>query len=177
MNRLAPIAFALILSACGTPEGRATAGSETAEPAYTISPEGAGGLKAATPFTVPAMERAFPRLEVVTVSDPDTPAFHVREPGSLAPLYVVTPDWTRGYAGAVATSDPGVEGAGGLRVGVTRYSGLPQGWQGLCVEEAGPSGNGYTCEQQAEGAGFRLEFVPDEDDPLLSRMIFLPPVP
>lgn len=166
------LAFALLLAACGTPDGQAENGDASAG-AYTIGPDGAGGLKAPTPFTVPAMERAFPGLEVVTVSEGGLPAFHIREAGSAAPLYIVTPDWTRGYAGAVAATSAEVTGPGGLRAGVSKLSDAPANLQAAC---AAPEASGeitLSCETDR----FRLEFSGAGDDPLLARQTYLPPVP
>ncbi|ABI77270.1 putative lipoprotein [Hyphomonas neptunium ATCC 15444] len=172
MTRPVSLALALILAACGTPEGRAGQ-DETGAPAHTIGPEGAGGLSAQTPFTVPAMERAFPELEVITLSDPDTPAFHIRETGGAAPLYIVTPDWTRGYAGAVATTSPDVSGPGQLRAGRSRLSDAPAELTATCAAPETAGEITLICEADR----FRLEFSGAGDNPLLARQTFLPPVP
>lgn len=172
MTRLVPLALALSLMACGTPESRAgqqKAGTHS----YRIGPEGAAGLTGQTPFTVPAMERAFPELEVITVSDPETPAFHIREAGSQAPLYIVTPDWTRGYAGAVATTSPDVSGPGGLRAGFSRLSDAPADLKVAC---AAPEAEGEIT-LLCQAGRFRLEFSGAGETPLLARQTYLPPVP
>lgn len=177
MTRVAacPVAclFLVLAAACGTPEGRSTNG-ETATAGYTIGPGGAAGLTGQTPFTVPALERAFPGLEVISVPAADPPAFHIREPGAQAPLYIVTPDWTRGYAGAVATRSASVTGPDGIRAGEARYSGLPESWKADCAAETDAP---IICEQQAGTGSFRLRFRAGSDDPLLEEMAFLPPVP
>lgn len=171
MIRLA-CAFALLLAACGTPDGGA-ANEQAGGPAYTISAEGAGSLRAQTPFTVPAIERAFPGLEVVTLSGADLPAFHIREAGSAAPLYIVTPDWTRGYAGAVSTASPHVSGPGGLRAGISRRNEAPADLTATCT--APETGGDITLI--CEAGRFRLEFTGAGDNPLLARQTYLPPVP
>ena len=174
MTRLAPaffLACALILAACGTPEGGT--GQNSAQAAYEISPDGAGGLMAQTPFTVPAIERAFPELEVVTVSDAALPAFHVREAGSQTPLYIVTPDWTRGYAGAVSTASPDVSGPGGLRAGLSRLSEAPAALTSTCAAPETAGDITLICE----AGRFRLEFTGAGNNPLLTRQTYLPPVP
>ena len=168
MTRPALLSLCVIFAACGTPAGQADGGA-----AYTIGPDGAGNLKAATPFTVPAIERACPGLEVVTVPDAEMPAFHVREPGSTTPLYIVTPDWTRGYAGAVATRSPSVTGPDGIRAGVTRYSDLVESWHSDCRSEPGLRDGPITCERP----GIRLSFPASRDDPVLAEIVFLPPLP
>lgn len=172
MPRLA-VACALILAACGTPEGRAE--QDEAAARYRIGPDGAGGLSAQTPFTVPAIERAFPELEVVTVSvsSAGLPAFHIREAGSTAPLYIVTPDWTRGYAGAVTTTSPSVSGPGGLRAGVSRLSDAPTGLTATCAAPETPGEITLTCE----AGRLRLEFTGAGNDRLLARQTYLPPLP
>lgn len=173
MTRLA-LVLASFLAACGTPEGRNGNGEGAA---HTIGPDGAAGLAGQTPFTVPAMERAFPGLEVVSISDPETPAFHIRVPGSQTPLFVVTPDWTRGYAGAVATRSASVTGPDGLRAGVTAYTQLPESWRADCMVEPGWRDGPMTCERQSADGAFRLVFPPSRADPVLEEMVYLPPVP
>ncbi|AXE65207.1 hypothetical protein BBF93_14015 [Hyphomonas sp. CACIAM 19H1] len=162
------LCLALILAACGTPVGQSGG-----EAAYFIGPEGAANLTAETPFTVPALERAFLGLDVVTIPDADMPAFHVREAGSTAPLYVVTPDWTRGYAGAVATTSPDVAGPGGVRVGASRLADVPEALKTRCAPPPTVSDIGLVCESPH----FRLEFRGTGADPLLARQTYLPPVP
>lgn len=168
MPHPALLALCLILAACGTPAGQADGGA-----AYTIGPEGAGNLKAATPFTVPAIERAFPGLEVVTVASPEMPAFHLREAGSAAPLYVVTPDWTRGYAGAVATTSPDVAGPGGIRAGTSRLADVPEALRAGCAPPQTASEITLVCES----LHYRLEFGEASSNPLLVRQTYLPPLP
>lgn len=170
MTRLS-LVCALILAACGTPEGGAGTGEAGA--AYTIGPDGAGDLTAQTAFTVPAIERAFPGLEVVTVSDPSLPAFHIREAGDGAPLYIVTPDWTRGYAGAVSTEAGEVSGPGGLRAGTSRLSDTPADLKSACTLPETEGEITLTCE----AGRFRLEFSSRGSDPLLARQTYLPPLP
>ena len=172
MTRLA-LACALALAACGTPEGRNGSGAEAEDGPYTISADGAAGLAAQTPFTVPAMEGAFPGLEVVTLSDPDTPAFHIRETGSEVPLYIVTPDWTRGYAGAVATRSAKVSGPGGLRAGASRLSEVAAPLKSSCAAPETESDISLVCES----GRLRLEFAGTGGDLLLQQQTYLPPVP
>lgn len=172
MTRLA-LACALALAACGTPEGRNANGTEAADAAYTIGPDGAAGLLAQTPFTVPAMERAFPGLEVVTHSDPDTPAFHIRKAGSKTPLYIVTPDWTRGYAGAVATRSAEVSGPGGLRAGTSRLSEVAAPLKASCAAPETARDISLVCQS----GRLRLEFGGTGGDLLLLQQTYLPPVP
>lgn len=172
MTRLT-LACALALAACGTPEGRSASGTGAGETAYTIGPDGAAGLKAQTPFTVPAMERAFPDLEVVTISDPETPAFHIRETGSEMPLYIVTPDWTRGYVGAVATRSVEVSGPGGLRAGESRLSEVASPLKANCAPPETQSDISLVCES----GRLRLEFSGTGGDLLLLQQTYLPPVP
>ncbi|PKP80500.1 MAG: hypothetical protein CVT79_14530 [Alphaproteobacteria bacterium HGW-Alphaproteobacteria-18] len=159
------LAVIVILAACAAPEN--------AQAPYTIGPEGAGGLSAQTPFTVPAIERAFPGLDVITVAETDLPAFHIREAGSETPLYIVTPDWTRGYAGAVATTSPDVIGPGRLRAGLSHLSDVPATLPPTCAAPETPGEITLVCETP----GFRLEFSGAGNDPLLARQTYLPPVP
>lgn len=169
MNRLL-LASTLGLVACCTP---ASGGGAPGAPLHTIGPDHAGGLKTATPFTIPAIERAFEGLEVVSVSDPEQPRFLVRLPGSETPLYVVTPDWTRGYAGAVSTSSADVGGPGGLRAGRSRLSEVPEELRAAChvPEDAGEIS--LSCET----GSFQLDFTGTGPDPLLALQTYLPPLP
>lgn len=168
MTRPALLSLCVILAACGTPAGQADGGA-----AYTIGPEGAVNLKAATPFTLPAIERAFPGLDVVTMPDPEMPAFHVRGAGSAAPLYIVTPDWTRGYTGAVATASPDVAGPGGVRAGVSRLADVPEALKTGCAPPETASEITLACESPH----YRLEFSGAGANPLLVRQTYLPPLP
>lgn len=168
MTRAALIVLIALLAACGTPDGEASA-----EGAYTIGPEGAGNLRAETSFTLPAVERAFPGLDVITITDTGLPAFEIREPGSSAALYVVTPDWTRGYAGAVSTASPEVAGPNNLRAGMSRLSDVPTALKASCAEPSPGGAATLVCDSP----GFRLEFSGTGADLLLARQIYLPPVP
>ena len=168
MTRAALIVLSTLLAACGTPDGEATA-----EAAYTIGPEGAGNLTGETPFTLPAIERAFSGLDVVAVSVTGTPVFEVREPGRSAALYVVTPDWTRGYAGAVGTASPDVAGPKNLRAGMSRLSDVPTPLKASCAEPSAAGAITLVCDSP----GFRLEFSGTGADPLLARQTYLPPLP
>lgn len=168
MTRAALIVLSTLLAACGTPDGEASA-----EAAYTIGPEGAGNLKGETPFTLPAIERAFHGLDVLAVSVTGTPVFEVREPGSSAALYVVTPDWTRGYAGAVGTASPDVAGPNNLRAGMSRLSDVPIALKANCAEPSPAGAVTLVCDSP----GFRLEFSGTGADPLLARQTYLPSLP
>ncbi|MBY9068478.1 hypothetical protein K1X12_16370 [Hyphomonas sp. WL0036] len=171
MSRASCLASILLLTACTAPEGKAGPGE--ADAPYRIGPDGAAGLTEAAPFTVPAMERAFEGLEVVSLPDPDLPAFEARIPATGAPLYVVTPDWSRGYTGAVSTSAADVAGPGGIRAGRSRLSDVAEELKAACAppEEAGEIV--LVCESDR----FRLEFTGETGNPLLARQTYLPPLP
>jgi hypothetical protein len=171
MTRAFCLASTLLLAACTAPGGEAGPGE--ADAPYRIGPDGAAGLTEAAPFTVPAMERAFDGLDVVSLSDPDLPAFEARVPATGAPLYVVTPDWSRGFAGAASTSAADVVGPGGIRAGRSRLSDVADDLKTACAppEEAGEMV--LVCESDR----FRLEFTGETGDPLLARQTYLPPLP
>lgn len=164
---------ALILAACtaaDVPDGETDTDAPPADPVLRIGPGGAGAISETIPFTVAAAERAFPGYSVVSIADAETPAFHVRAPGSEAPVFIITPDWTRGFAGAVSTGNSAVAGPGGIRAGLTRLGDVPAALKAECT----PAGDGdLICESDA----FRLEFKGNGDDALVTRQTWLPPLP
>ncbi|MFN4023712.1 MAG: hypothetical protein ACK4MQ_02675 [Hyphomonas sp.] len=180
-----PIALSacLILAACtaadlpdGTPNNEPASSAGESRPAGSllhIGPEGAGGLTASIPFTVQAAERAFPGYDVVSAGEAEAPAFHVRPPGSEAPVFIITPDWSRGFAGAVSTGDSAVAGPGGVRAGLTRLGDVPEA---LTADCAAPDKTGAYDLVCAAGS-FRLEFKGTGEDALLARQTWLPPLP
>ena len=169
MTRSSWIALALCLTACAAPQaGNGEAGT------YTIGPDGAARLSEATPFTVPALKRAFPGLDVVSfTTEAGAPVFHIRQPGSDTPLYIVTPDWTRGYAGAVATETGEVSGPGGLRTGTSQLGDVPAGLKTSCAPPEAEGEIDLVCES----GRFRVEFAGEGENAVLIRQTFLPPLP
>lgn len=168
MTRAFWIALALCLTVCAAPQaGNGDAGT------YTIGPDGAARLSEATPFTVPALERAFPGLDVVAFNEAGLPVFHIRAPGETEPLYIVTPDWTRGYAGAVATETGEVSGPGGLRAGKSQLGDVPAELKASCA----PPEAGGEIDLVCESGRFRIEFAGEGESAVLIRQTFLPPLP
>lgn len=120
----------VLLSAacCAQPAPQANA----PEPSITLTEDGIAGLDGQIPFTLPAIERAFPGLDVVAAPAPESPAFEVREPGSNAALFVVAPDWTLGFVGSISTQVPAKGGPISLQAGVSTLEDLPESLQQRC---------------------------------------------
>lgn len=182
--KLAAALLALTLAACMAdelPDGETrkdtpaphAGDTNAADNLLYIGPEGAGGLTASIPFTVQAAERAFPGYEIVSAGSADTPAFEVRAPGNEAPVFIITPDWTRGFAGAVSTGDSAVAGPGGIRAGLTRLGEVPGALTADCAAPDKTGGYDLVCQT----ASFRLEFKGTGEDALLARQTWLPPLP
>lgn len=150
--------------------------------APTIGAAGAMGIKDTVPFTLPAIEAAFPGHTVVSLVDTDgaapIPVFHVRAPGSESPRYIVEPDWSRGYVGRVRTSDPAVIGPNSMRVGTTRYTDLRQDELKGCESQGAGDQFSLTCKSGRSTPYYQLFFSRDPNGPpLLAEMSYYPPVP
>ena len=147
----------------------------------TISATGAMGLAGPTPFTLPAIEAAFPGLVVtpqVESVGSDVPVFHVSAPDAAAPRYVIEPDWSRGFVGRVRTSDPAVEGPNGLRTGQSRYSDLRQEAVVGCVPTGAGSDLKITCQSSNSLPSLQLDFKADGGGaPMLVEMSYLAAIP
>ena len=144
----------------------------------TISSTGAMGLTGPLPFTLPAIEAAFPGLIVTSHIDSDVPVFHVSAPDAAQPRYIVEPDWSRGFVARVRTSDPAVEGPNGLRTGQSRYSDLRQEAVVGCTPSGGGSDLKITCQSSKTLPSLQLDFKADGGGaPLLVEMSYLTAVP
>jgi hypothetical protein len=150
--------------------------------APTIGPAGAMGIKDTVPFTLSAIEAAFPGHTVVSLVDTGgaaaIPVFHVRAPGSDAARFIVEPDWSRGYVGRVRTNDPAVTGPNSMHVGTTRYTDLRQDELKGCESLGAGEQFSITCKTSAAAPYFQLFFSKDpKGPPLLAEMSYYPPVP
>jgi len=148
----------------------------------TISQTGAMGINGPVPFTLPAIEAAFPGLVVTSHIDSgdgtDLPVFHVSAPDAAKPRYIVEPDWSRGFVGRVRTSDPAVEGPNGLRTGQSRYSDLRQEAIVGCVPSGAGSDLRITCQSSNTLPSLQLDFKADGGGaPLLVEMSYLAAIP
>lgn len=166
------VPLALLLAACCTqaaPSGPG-AGAETETPEFRIGPDGVAGIRGKTPFTLQAVERAFPGQLVVagTEGAPPTPVFRVQQAPEAGDLFVVRPDWTLGLIGSVSTTHPAVLGPSGLRIGETTQDALPAKLSGVCVAA--------TCEIRSENGTLTLEFAAGPGAPVLARMSYFVPV-
>jgi hypothetical protein len=179
------VAAGLLFASCEAPETGAGRPAEAGHPAGAPPAPGRAdpaGLPGRMPFTLPAVQQAFPGLEVVAVpEDPEKaalPRFDVRAPGDTAPLYQLSPDWTRGLVGEVASDHPAISGPGGLRPGTTRRAEAIAALNtAACEPAAGPDAPPFACEAPAGGAVLRLEFSGDTGDAVLVRLVWLQAMP
>lgn len=159
------ILSALLLTACcaqpAPPEAQ-----PKAEATLTLGPNGISSLDGQVPFTLPAIERAFEGFEVVSAPNAGEPVFHVREPGSPDTLFVVSPDWTRGFIGSVSAVLPPAAGGLEIRAGLTRYSAV-RDRQGIrCAD--------FSCDLPLTAGTLRLNFPATGDDPVLDKIAYVP---
>ncbi len=147
-----------------------------------MGPAGVMGITGTTPFTLAAIETAFPGHTVVSTIDGEgataEPVFQVRTPGTGEPRFIVEADWSRGFVGRVRTNDPTVEGPNGIRVGTTRYSDLRQEELASCETHGAGAEFSITCKSSDAPPYFSLYFRTDQTGaPPLAQMSFYPPVP
>jgi hypothetical protein len=142
----------LLLAACCTQPAHAPANAQGA-PSVMIGPDGIAGLDGQVPFTLAAIERAFPGFDVVALQVDGLPAFHVREPGSEAAVFVVSPDWTRGFAGAFTAILPVAGGS---------------------LAAPNPPCSARTCTVALQSGALRLRFSSDASDAVLEEIVYFP---
>lgn len=130
-------------AAAAQSEEPATAPEAASPEALTIGPDGVANLRGETPFTVAAVEKAFPGFVVIPIADPKTgvSTFEVRPEGSASASFLVEPDWTRGYVAMVRNRDPSIVGPAGEQVGIARLSELSDEKKSLCDDDE-PDGDG-----------------------------------
>jgi len=150
--------------------------------APTLSSRGAMGVSGAVPFTLTALEAAFPGHRVVAGRPSgeagEVPVFEVYATGSASPRFIVEPDWSRGFVGRVRTSDPAVEGPNDLQIGRSRYSDLRQENVVGCKSRGAGDELAITCQSAAGLPGLHLEFKADGvGAPILVEMAYLPATP
>jgi thiol-disulfide isomerase/thioredoxin len=128
----------------------------------TIGPEGAMKLKGETPFTMEAMQTAFPGHEFISETIAggiaNYPVFHVVAPEKPSErLYTVEPDWTKGYVRTVSTLSASVKGPGGVQIGVLTLSEFRKGSTAMCEREVpqAPKVARFIC-QHADG---RFDYI------------------
>ncbi len=161
-----PLILAALLFTAGCTQPEPPAAQPGAEASLTFGSDGINGLDGQVPFTLPAVERAFEGFEVVSSPNGGEPVFHVRAPGSTDTLFVVSPDWTRGFVGSVSAVLPPSSGGLELRIGVTSYSALQ--------ERPGISCADFSCELPLPGGTLRLDFPATGDDPVLDQIAYVP---
>lgn len=151
----------LLLAACCTQPAHAPANAQAA-PSVMIGPDGIAGLDGQVPFTLAAIERAFPGFDVVALQVDGLPAFHVREPGSEAAVFVVSPDWTRGFAGAFTAILPVAGGSLAAEAGASSLAAL------------NPPCSARTCTVALQSGTLRLRFSSDASDAVLEEIVYFP---
>lgn len=167
------ILCALLLTACcSRPAPEVAQGP--AEATLRIGPQGVAGLEGQAPFTLPAIERAFSGFDVVSMGDAEGPVFHVREPGTEVAVFIVSPDWTRGYIGAVSAKIPG---APDMQAGVTPFSALPDSLARACTSVPAMRDGPVRCETSLSAGTLRLEFPAGRGDPVLEQIAYFPRAP
>jgi len=91
-----------------------------------IGPGGVTGLTAGTPFTLDAVQAAYPDYDVITnrveLDGEALPVFEVRGGGQT--LLTLSPDWSLARVNRVSTASPAVTGPGGEQVGRVRLDTL-----------------------------------------------------
>lgn len=167
------ILCAFLLTACCT-QPAPVASEPAAEASLRIGPEGIIGLEGKVPFTLQAIERAFAGFEVVAAADAQQPVFHVREPSSEETLFIVTPDWTRGYVGSVSANLPGQSGTLEILVGVTPYSELRNTLPQPCAGEPDLRDGPVSCDIALSAGTLRLDFPASRADPVLKQIAYFP---
>lgn len=151
----------LLLAAGCTQPAHAPNNTQTA-PSVTIGPDGIAGLDGQVPFTLPAIERAFPGFDVVALQAEGVPVFHVRERGSETAVFVVSPDWTRGFAGAFTAIVPAAGGSLEAQAGASRLAAL------------GPACSNQTCAVALQSGTLRLRFASGAGDATLEEIAYFP---
>lgn len=132
-------------------------GEVGAAASLVMSPAGVAGLGQHTPFTVSAVEKAFPGYTVIPITDPATgiATFEVRPSGSDTARFLIEPDWTRGYVAAVRSRDPGVRGPAGEVIGQATFADLPLDQRGLCGDAVTvEGGREFSCPDPAAPGAF-----------------------
>lgn len=164
-----------LLAACGT-QAAPLETERSAEPAVMLTASGIAGFEGDVPFTLPAIERAFAGMEVVAAPDTEIPAFHVRPEGAGPAVFIVRPDWTRGFVGSVAAVVPGGSLGREVQAGVTLASDV-RAMPGLsCNVPSGARDGGLSCEAGIGGGVLALTFPASQGDPVLERIAYFPPV-
>lgn len=116
-----------------------------------IGPDHAGFIRGQTPFTLTALERAFPDRDVVfsRTSKVDSGRYAIfdREAaGEGEPIYTIEPSFTQGYVGQISTRSTSVEGPNGLTVGQSTLGEYLQLGPQNCEEMSEQNRSGFVCK-------------------------------
>jgi hypothetical protein len=119
-----------LVATCGGAEPAAETPFEV-----TIGPGGVAGLSDTTPFTIAALEQAFPDYTVIPVANAATASavFEIRATPDAPPRFIAEPDWSRGFVGLVRSRDPAVRGPLGEVIGEATLAALPPAARALCT--------------------------------------------
>ncbi|MEO0786827.1 MAG: redoxin domain-containing protein [Pseudomonadota bacterium] len=161
----------------------------------TFGLDGAGGIRSTTPFTLPAIEAAFPGMRVMAATRMEEgetyPVFEVREPDGRGLIATVWPDWDKGHVSEVETGSAAVAGPVGTQVGQTSLGALPAELGADCLAGEDRAARSVVCSV-SDGTGrivFRWVFdapesfsgAIDQGDAalqvgaILSEMSYFPP--
>ena len=174
--RMGVVLGGTLLAACCTQAPPVGAEPAARTPSVVITAGGIAGFEGDVPFTLPAIERAFAGMEVVAAPNADVPAFLVRPPEEATALFVVRPDWTRGYVGSIAAIVPGASENIEFQVGVSSTN-RPQTIPELaCTVPSGARDGALICEASRVAGVLRLSFRASRGDPVLDQIAYAPPL-
>ena len=169
MRTLQGLSVLVLATACGGPEiaepEEAPVAGVRGAAELVMSPEGAASLRGPTPFTLAAVEAAFPGFSVIPVTDPESGSvtFEVRPEGRDTARFLVESDWSRGNVAIVSSRDPAVRGPAGEVIGKTTLGAIGPDARALCT----PGEPGLLiCPDPAAPAAFaRVYALGPEDAP------------
>ncbi|HPF22062.1 MAG: TlpA disulfide reductase family protein [Hyphomonas sp.] len=135
-----------------------------------IGPGGVTGLTAGTPFTLDAVQAAYPDYEVITnrveLDGEALPVFEVRSGGQT--LLTLSPDWSLARVNRVSTASPAVTGPGGEQVGRVRLDTLQDH---LCTQVDHGGEQLVACTDASEPRFVRT-YRPDGESATLVEMSY-----
>ena len=135
--------------------------------------DGIAGLPLGTPFTLDAVQAAFPDYQVISSrleTDGDTiPVFEVRDGGDI--LLTLEPDWSLARVETIRTASPYVSGPEGERIGSFRLGELEDA---RCYQREPETSNLMECFDAQEPDFLRMFELngPDPKTALLTEMSY-----
>ena len=174
--RMGVVLGGTLLAACCTQAPPVGAEPAARTASIVITADGIAGFEGDVPFTLPAIERAFAGMEVVAAPNADVPAFLVRPPEEATALFVVRPDWTRGYVGSIAAIVPGASENIEFQVGVSNARDTQAVPELACTEPSGARDGALVCEASRAAGVLRFSFRAGKGDPVLDQIAYIPPL-